>query len=881
MKFPKKLSKERLSLLSPEDRKIYEYEHSGLCPEMKKLQESRKKIVKNDKGEIVPDTCTKCGGNIVLQIHGEPVYICSKCGKYYGTMPFTLHESEESDEEELTFEEVRDFELDNEYTEEEKREIKRIFDEMLFESQFDELYDKELIEEVGLEEYNNIKKQIFEYIMNDPELNALNEAEGHAADWWVDCSWIVKLSAGLLTGLLGIIAWLIMKGKDRLAMAKLKQYMNKLVELTDQGINKKRPWYSFLMPSRKNKQNTGDYNKACFRTIQETAERNMAGLYAQTIHNLGFLSPSITNFRGIHSGYSVSEDSGLGMFNNFINDFTTSFTDDTNISQYAEGLKKLLPAQIETDTTRFLHNIELPDMPTNFNMLLCKIDYPTKANENPNGSLYMDPAKEILDAQGSDLGLRYFNNMDITKVIHTSKVVGESYEKLISNRNSTLSALLEVEDEDGYDKTKASGDLNLLTPDIDPTKVAGKELEQNTEKREKTKIEDNGDPRNPIDSIDNYVTNSLSIITDLMRSICGKSQSTEIRQLKGTINKLNHAAEGNLGDWIKEKEEVLHSIVSNRAAKDQKMYEDHLRSSRQLYDVVMAYKSGKYQISPEKMDKLEEFAENFMQDGYRKQSEITEWFDSQLGVDFSKRYTEVYNAKEKARKQKAGISSSVSYIYNDYVLSLNEDEQFKNKEELLEELQKKCDGLREGITAMIKDKMGEILENNPEDWYIIENTRTRMKALKDAADKEISEKIGLICRTASSANSDLGDKFKAALSKHPVRAESLKNIWARYADDLNDRMETRIRSITHSQGNSSIYVTIRQFLENTYPNLIGALLYYKQIFYLLEKYTAISPIQLSTAEQIEKQIIEEDNEYIKYQLSILLLNDTLAQNSNQ
>ena len=56
MKFPKKLSKERLSLLSPEDRKIYEYEHSGLCPEMKKLQESRKKIVKNDKGEIVPDT---------------------------------------------------------------------------------------------------------------------------------------------------------------------------------------------------------------------------------------------------------------------------------------------------------------------------------------------------------------------------------------------------------------------------------------------------------------------------------------------------------------------------------------------------------------------------------------------------------------------------------------------------------------------------------------------------------------------------------------------------------------------------------------------------------------------------------------------------------
>ena len=270
MKFPKKLSKERLSLLSPEDRQIYEYEHSGLCPEMKQLMESKKKkVVRNDKGEVVPEFCPVCGSKVGLYIQGEPVYLCSndKCKKYFGTMPFNLHESENVNDDELTFEDVRDFDLTDEYTDNEKKEIKRIFDEMLFESQFDELFDKELIEEVGIDEYNNIKKQIFEYISNDPDLKSLNEAEGHASDWWIDCSWIVKLSAGLLTGLLGIIAWLFMKGKDRLAMAKLKQYMNKLVELTDQGVNKKRPWYSFLMPGRKNKQNIGDYNKACFRTI--------------------------------------------------------------------------------------------------------------------------------------------------------------------------------------------------------------------------------------------------------------------------------------------------------------------------------------------------------------------------------------------------------------------------------------------------------------------------------------------------------------------------------------------------------------------------------------------------------------------------------------
>lgn len=47
-----------------------------------------KKVVKNDKGEVVPEKCTVCGEKVGLYIKGEPVYLCSKCGKYYGTMPF-------------------------------------------------------------------------------------------------------------------------------------------------------------------------------------------------------------------------------------------------------------------------------------------------------------------------------------------------------------------------------------------------------------------------------------------------------------------------------------------------------------------------------------------------------------------------------------------------------------------------------------------------------------------------------------------------------------------------------------------------------------------------------------------------------------------------
>jgi len=68
------------------------------------MNEGKKKVVKNDKGEIVPEKCDKCGGDVVLQIHGEPVYVCKDCGKYFGTMPFTLKEEKLNE----SFEDIMD-----------------------------------------------------------------------------------------------------------------------------------------------------------------------------------------------------------------------------------------------------------------------------------------------------------------------------------------------------------------------------------------------------------------------------------------------------------------------------------------------------------------------------------------------------------------------------------------------------------------------------------------------------------------------------------------------------------------------------------------------------------------------------------------------------
>ena len=51
----------------------------------------------NDKGEKVPDICTKCGGKIGIFIQGEPVYLCVDCKKYYGTVPFSNHKKKKKD----------------------------------------------------------------------------------------------------------------------------------------------------------------------------------------------------------------------------------------------------------------------------------------------------------------------------------------------------------------------------------------------------------------------------------------------------------------------------------------------------------------------------------------------------------------------------------------------------------------------------------------------------------------------------------------------------------------------------------------------------------------------------------------------------------------
>ena len=94
-------------------------------------------------------------------------------------------------------------------------------------------------------------------------------------------------------------------------MWKLKRYMNRLVEIIDQGILKKRSFFSFLMPKKKS-QFMGERNMACLRTIQEMADRNMTTSVMDAAHKLGFFGQG--DMMSIESGGTPQAGGGLDAF---------------------------------------------------------------------------------------------------------------------------------------------------------------------------------------------------------------------------------------------------------------------------------------------------------------------------------------------------------------------------------------------------------------------------------------------------------------------------------------------------------------------------------------------------------------------------------------
>ena len=500
-------------------------------------------------------------------------------------------------------------------------------------------------------------------------------------------------------------------------------------------------------------------------------------------------------------------------------------------------LQSLMPVKFIISSNKW-ENIQLQSLPTNYAMLMMNIDYPDKAKDNPNGSLFMKPSKEILQNKSSDIGNKFFGGKLKWDTIYNYKfdTIKESYNQFLNlyKNNDVFKYLIEA---------------GPVTGDIYGD-VAGEEINQETAKRKEQDTAGLFDG-SPIDAIDKYITNSIPIVEQLARAVSGKN-SSELKNMVKILQQLNSLNDQRINDYLDKNNEVLALINKS--------------SEREAKDKIQSQLNGLQRIV--KIQRLiSKFPDNyykFIQTGPGKK--FATWLsDCEEDIDGTvyKKWKDVYlpyiyvDGKQIINDNKLiqltdfdaikSVTFANSGKIGESLQFLNEDENVNNAEETLEQFN--FDEVYNNILKTIQPVMQRVCISDPSEWQIIQNAKTRMEKLKEACDKEINSKIEIICRTVQNGSSSMGEKFKAAISKHPMRADGLKNIWARYSDDLNDRIESRIKSITGDNGNSNMFMPIKQFLTDTYPSLIAMMITWKCVLTLCQRYTNKYPVPIVNIEK--------------------------------
>lgn len=251
MKFPYKLSEQRISLLSKEDQRIYRFEHSDFFDYGEKqqaIQEYQRALLERQ-------------GYYIQEIKKDPQF------NY-------LNESQV-------------VETANELT---LYEAEQIIDQLA-----------EFVEEGVLSEYyteNEAKEYLNEFIgsFKDMSVGTLNEDYGDTIG--PDMTYWAKGIGGMFGGLFGLFMLLIMKGKTRAAIKMLENSMNKIVETVDDGINKKKGrglWARIKVGVGKlfkkdwSGKNEGEQNTICLRTLQENFSAGIATTSMVLCKKLGVL----------------------------------------------------------------------------------------------------------------------------------------------------------------------------------------------------------------------------------------------------------------------------------------------------------------------------------------------------------------------------------------------------------------------------------------------------------------------------------------------------------------------------------------------------------------------------------------------------------------
>jgi hypothetical protein len=292
-----------------------------------------------------------------------------------------------------------------------------------------------------------------------------------------------------------------------------------------------------------------------------------------------------------------------------------------------------------------------------------------------------------------------------------------------------------------------------LSNDLAGGDIAGKGLEQETAKREETKV--NTFKGNIVDAIDNYIRSSIPIVSALIRSVTGEQQSDLTSYLK-TIITLNNAVETNMSDFMKKNDEVLKQIMDDYNKRELEATENKLTLSKDINFIISSlYNDDIVKSLGLNKDSVKKFIKKLTNTTERKK--VNELIQD-LNIKNINNIDDLINnikSNNNNNNNNNTLNNSYSYIPREpysllkYQNSLFEDNQNQDDQEIREILNKNIFTTYNNVKNKLSSEIVGIIENEPSRWYIITNSRERMKALKEAADKEINAKIELICRVGS------------------------------------------------------------------------------------------------------------------------------------
>ena len=506
--------------------------------------------------------------------------------------------------------------------------------------------------------------------------------------------------------------------------------------------------------------------------------------------------------QGVKPQFSLQDNVLKGLTSNIIQDFEENNT--------------LIKIKL---TKKFQDIIRFPDAPAMLDALMVASQFPPKFF-NVHNAIAADPLKMI--QKSPDFAVKAFTNTNWNITPEQNK---DGSVKISSNQNESYNS---VNEEALSTAAGIAGGVALGAYTMGVASVAfngdhGVYVTNASEYKKEYETERTVGALNStslVEGIDYYLTNISKNFAVLLRQCTSPNNNKEIEDVLNTISTLSTRANTRVKSYLNDNNESLRKIQEIEQRERENRYRDKATLNTEIKDIIL----------------------QCIQDGNTTALQDIKGVNTRSQLD--------------AFRRKYGINEGIQeYIYSNYI-----NEAYSDGDDIIQMNPFDADALYNEVRGNLREKIIKIMTSDPEEWTDVKWARQQMEQMKTDVDKEIKERIKLVCRMADSGQLGLSSKLASFVSKHPLRAEGLTGIWNRHMRDLDERIQRRIKHISTPESGSPIAMTI-EFLQETVPNVIAMMITYKCLAQLLSDARTQIKYVNATVEKEDKDL------FIKQELS--------------